>query len=154
MLAMARTELLLRTGWITVHKRGISVGRTTCTDTLIGNTHFCSVTSVACALATEYAKDAEVVNSQNRCPVSRILTTTLVWWRLETSVNTNVAMRPMEDEMFTVTTTSGFKMILESAGRDSDGNRLWRQIEIGQPPCDPRCQQRHVHVIPDIVSLP
>jgi hypothetical protein len=32
--------------------------------------------------------------------------------------------------MFTVTTASGFKMILEDAGHDSDGNQLWRQVKV------------------------
>lgn len=33
--------------------------------------------------------------------------------------------------MFTVTTVSGFKMILEDAGRDEDGNQLWKQLKVG-----------------------
>lgn len=33
--------------------------------------------------------------------------------------------------MFTVKTVSGFEMILEDAGRDSDGNQIWRQVKVG-----------------------
>lgn len=38
-------------------------------------------------------------------------------------------------EVFTVTTVSGFKMILEDAGRDANGNQLWRQVRVtlGRP---------------------
>lgn len=30
-----------------------------------------------------------------------------------------------------MTTVSGFKMILEDAGRDANGHQLWRQIKVG-----------------------
>lgn len=36
--------------------------------------------------------------------------------------------------MFTVTTVSGFEMILADAGRDSEGNQLWRQVHVGTTP--------------------
>jgi hypothetical protein len=36
--------------------------------------------------------------------------------------------------MFTVKTVAGFEMILADAGKDGDGNQLWRQVKIpGQP---------------------
>ncbi len=39
--------------------------------------------------------------------------------------------------MFTVTTVSGFKMILEDAGRDGAGRQLWRQVPVGLPHAAP-----------------
>jgi hypothetical protein len=36
--------------------------------------------------------------------------------------------------MFTVKTVSGFEMILEDAGQDSEGNQLWRQVKVGLGP--------------------
>jgi hypothetical protein len=38
--------------------------------------------------------------------------------------------------MFRVTTVSGFKMILTDAGKDADGNQLWRQIKTPPPDRD------------------